>query len=88
MKLKIELDDRVVFDHEVQSIHLNNFSNKSEIVSNPLFAAAMAGAKPETLLDLPGEQVVGYEGAATTTIELVVQGFYEVTFLRNPVRKW
>ena len=89
-QLKIEYDGQVVFDQKVESLSLENYNNQSEIRSNPLMAAAQAGADPEVLLNLPGEQIVGYQGDidSTLTITLRVRGGPYVRFLDKPLLVW
>jgi len=52
-----EPEPTVVLDRDVVSVNIRQDNEFEEIRSNPMMAAAMAGASPEDWKDLPGDQV-------------------------------
>jgi hypothetical protein len=55
-RIVVYIDDRPVFDAE-GSFHFQLQNDWREIRFNPTMAAALAGASPEDIADLPGETV-------------------------------
>lgn len=57
VRLKVLIDDRPVFEADVYEASINQQRNLEQFRSNPAMFAALAGASPEELTQLPGEQV-------------------------------
>jgi hypothetical protein len=56
-RLKVMLDDEVMFEVDVIEATVNMNRNLEQIRSNPALFAAIAGAPMEHVNELPGEQV-------------------------------
>lgn len=83
MSIIIHEDDKpdvLWMDHtEVSEATIEYYNPWQEIRSNPAMAAALAGASPETWVNLPGEQVAHLHTGTEVTIT------YQMTFrLPNP----
>lgn len=67
-QLTVLVDGKKVLDIPVHDASVEWNRNLEEIRSNPLLAAAMAGAPAEHLKDLPGEQVAMMSMGSTLEI--------------------
>jgi hypothetical protein len=56
-RLQIISDGQTLFDADVLALTLNVQRDLDELVSDPALAAALAGAPPDVISDLPGRMV-------------------------------
>jgi hypothetical protein len=68
-KLEVYLDGDRVMEIEADDFVLNAQHEWEELRSNPAMFAAIAGADPEELMKLPGEQVAMMQHGGELTID-------------------